>query len=147
LGRIDRSDWRGGAHLGWLTQQGPWVWGIEGDVDTGRSALTLAGAGTADLGASATLRAKAGIALGDWLPYVTAGIAVARPAVTPLGGLTNHDWRLGHALGAGLAWRFSPNLSLRGEVLHVGFGDVDTGVGKVRLDETRVRAGVTWHFN
>jgi opacity protein-like surface antigen len=130
-----------------MGQTGSFVYGVEADIESGGGATTIAGLGSADVGASATVRGKAGIALGQWLPYLTAGIALAKPELRLDGVGSTDDWRTGFAYGAGLAWRATPNLSLKGEVLRVDYGDIGIGATRIHLDETRVRAGITWHFN
>jgi len=83
-----------------------------------------------------TVRGRTGVALESLLLYVTAGAAWANinhavaanpvvfggPAFTPIGfNDTTTQW--GWAAGAGAEWSFTPNLSLKSEVLVLGFKD------------------------
>lgn len=86
----------GGVQMGYNFQQGPWVTGIEGDVQYGKvsgpatvsSAGVLSGGGGSSLVALyayqnpdsinmfATLRGRLGYAFDRFLPYITGGVAV-----------------------------------------------------------------------
>jgi outer membrane immunogenic protein len=145
---------QGGAAIGWTWQHGMGVVGIIGDIDLGRqTAFALATSGVAarsEIDWSATLRLKAGLAIGDWLPYATAGLAVTRPRLAlEVGGATAVVTTplAGFAYGGGMAWKASHSLSFSGEVLRVRYQDSDIADTKVAPNETRVRLGVTLHFN
>lgn len=144
--------WQGGANLGWTWQQGAYVVGLVGDIDIGRrSALAAASSGIAaraETDWSATLRVKAGLAIGDWLPYATVGVATIQPKLSIEGTTTTSTPLLaGLTYGAGLAWKATPNVSVSGEVLRTQYQDGEIAGFKLDPSDTRIRVGVTWHFN
>lgn len=86
----------GGGHAGYNWQNGPWVFGIEGDIDgTGLdtkaastlSRTTLSGTQTvtaniaANIDWMASLRGRIGYAWGNGLYYATGGVAIAGTSV------------------------------------------------------------------
>ena len=93
----------GGGQAGWNWQNGPWVFGIEGDIDgTGLdtkasstlSRTTLAGTQTvtaniaADINWMASLRGRIGYAWGSGLYYATGGLALAGTSVNTAYSIT-----------------------------------------------------------
>jgi outer membrane immunogenic protein len=106
-----------------------------------------------DINWNGTMRARAGVPMGDFLPYATAGLAVAGvntsfkgPGIdTKLSGLG-----LGWVLGVGIEYAVMKNLNIRAEALHYDLSDVtDTVLStKVTTDAqfTVVRAGVSLKF-
>lgn len=123
-----------GMHLGYNYQIGSTVLGVEGDY-TG----SWMEDGVTDVDYLASIRARAGFAVGNALLYGTLGYAWAD--ASSLGGSVDVD---GLVLGAGVDYKFAPNWSARVKGLQYimepesGAGDFDVGV---------VRAGISWHFN
>jgi outer membrane immunogenic protein len=84
-----------------------------------------------------TFLGRLGYDAGAWSPYITGGLAVANIKYgfnytdnffapgCPCAASFNQT-RLGGAIGAGLAWRFNSNWSLRGEYLYIAFQDLDS---------------------
>ena len=103
---------------------------------------------------NASLRGRVGYAFGNVLLFATGGVAVAEHEVSvaangfKAGGKTMYP---GFVIGGGLDWKIMSNVSLRGEILHYRFGTRGIDIGGVnvptRMDETVVRAGVTYHFH
>ncbi|MGB6535546.1 MAG: outer membrane beta-barrel protein [Xanthobacteraceae bacterium] len=118
-----------------------------------------------------TARFRTGVALENLLLYVTGGAAWANinhavapnPAVFPVGSLpigfndTVDQW--GWAAGAGAEWSFTSNLSLKSEVLVLGFPDQSHVIdfspryGAGQLDNFKssdeifvFRTGLNWRF-
>jgi opacity protein-like surface antigen len=108
-----------------------------------------------------TIRARGGWIAGNFLPYATAGIAVARveytktatatftptnpadPAVAPYTETdsgTRFTW--GYAFGAGIDWLVMPNVFLRGEYEYIGLNPV----GDIRLNISTARLGAGLKF-
>jgi outer membrane immunogenic protein len=100
-----------------------------------------------------TFRGRAGVAMGNFLPYATAGIAAGGvnssfkgPGLdTKISGLG-----VGWVLGAGIEYAVMKNLNVRAEALHYDLSDVsDTVLGtKVSTDSqfSVVRAGASLKF-
>ncbi len=119
-----------GLTAGYNHRVGNIVVGVEGDVSLGRrddSAFH-------DARQYGTVRARAGYAFGNLLPYVTAGYAGARFA--GFDGVSH-----GFAYGAGAEFAISGPWSIKGEWIRM---DVDAPVERYRSDV--VRGGVNYRF-
>lgn len=141
----------GGAHLGYNFQSGSVVAGIEADYSFAGLSARPASAPDVKLSASGigSLRGRLGYASGNALFYGTAGYAwlpssIADPSLklTATGG--------GLIVGGGVDYKFNPNMSLRGEVLHTfAHTTFSDGVDTARLSTptTVFRAGISFHMN
>jgi outer membrane immunogenic protein len=160
-----RNDLRGGlwgVQVGFNVQQGMFVWGAEADYSWARWSKDvideeddLQGARLRDFG---TARARAGIAVQNWLFYGTAGFAWANARASTENG-TNPDLTLnavGIAYGAGVEVGFGAGWSLKGEYLHLAFGqskdfpttfsDQDVGDHFKLRDIDLIRVGLNYRF-
>jgi outer membrane immunogenic protein len=106
-----------GGTLGYNYQMGQLVLGIEGDLDS-----TWANVAAPTLG---TVRGRIGFAIGQFMPYFTAGWADG-----------DHD-SSGSAIGGGVEFRLMPSVTMKAEYLHVNLDYPD--------DIARI--GLNWHFN
>jgi len=106
-----------GGTIGYNYQTSALVLGVEADFDA-----TWANVAAPTL---ATVRGRIGYALGQFMPYFTAGWADG-----------DHD-RSGSTLGGGVEFHLMPALSMKAEYLHVNLG---------RPDDI-ARLGLNWHFN
>jgi outer membrane immunogenic protein len=154
-----------GGTFGYNWQQGPWVFGLEGDFSwadiSGRSSVcgptTVAPhpCGTR-LDALGTFRGRVGYAAGasgNWLLYATGGLAVGDirgwDSLTPAFG---NDWRAGWTVGAGVETAIAPNWTAKLEYLYVDLGsapvfNVVPGVPEsVSFTANIVRAGINYRF-
>ncbi len=163
----------GGAQAGYNWQSGALVTGIEADFSaTGfaenRSMQDANGFVEANMPWMATVRGRMGLASGNTLAYVTAGLAVAQ-----LEHCANEDdlcstdsnndiaWdevRPGIVAGAGVETRFSQNWSFKGEYLYVNILDTDVVYDDTQAIEIggkqvsfgnqshQVRVGINRHF-
>ena len=159
----------GGAQAGYNLQFGPFVAGVEADVSFGggraRTDITapdrflFPGADTnthfrSNLGWLATLRARAGVALDRVLIYGTGGLAVGSresflsvdiPVVSyAFPGFIPRETMLGWALGAGVEYALTGQISLRAEYLHF-----DLGRDTVTATDNKTFPGefLTYRFN
>jgi outer membrane immunogenic protein len=129
---------------------------ITGSFDLPGSLVACNGAGfrcATDINWYGTFRGRAGVSIGNFLPYATAGVAVAGvdtnfsgPGVDAnISGLG-----VGWVLGAGLEYAVIKNLNVRAEALHFDLADVsDTVLGTKVLTDSQfsvVRAGVSLKF-
>lgn len=140
-----------GVQLGYNFQRGPWVAGIEGDVQYGNisgpasTQSFSASAGNVSqvyiqqnpdtLTMFATLRGRLGYAFDRFLPYVTGGVAVGmvhangsnniNGAFDPNSFLAvskpGDQYIPGWALGGGFEYGLSGGWSVKAEYLHLGF--------------------------
>lgn len=144
----------GGVQAGYNYDFGGFVLGVEGDVQLSdiKYSEDLGGGVTGELGIDffGTVRARAGLAVDRFMPYVTGGVAWARGSISVSGGggsVEFTDNYLGWTVGGGLEYAVTDNVTVKGEYLYTDFGaaDFDTGVD-VNLTSHVVRAGVNFKF-
>jgi outer membrane immunogenic protein len=156
----------GGAGLGYNWQSGNWVYGIAGDMSFGdisgssNSCGAVAGnpheCGT-NLNWIGTVRGQLGYAVGssgNWLPYVTGGLAFgnvnAFDALTPASG---NATLAGWTAGVGVATMVIPQWVIKLEYLHIDLGssnlfNVVPGVPEnVSFKADLFRLGLSYQFN
>jgi outer membrane immunogenic protein len=155
-----------GGTLGYNWQQGPWVFGVEGDyswADISGSSNTCGptpptpphSCGT-KLESLGTLRGRIGYAMGatgNWLPYVTGGLAVgelqAWDALFPASG---SDFRAGWTVGGGVEVGITRNWTAKIEYLYVDLGskqmfNIVPGVPEtVSFTANIIRGGINYRF-
>ena len=140
------SGLEGGVQAGYNWQSGPWVFGIEGDIE-----LT----GAADTFASwkfsnpwfGTVRGRAGYALNNVLFYGTAGLAFGELSSQTF-GLTESHTNAGWTAGVGAEVGFAPNWSAKIEYLYIDLADSNFSITGVSNGSRfgLVRAGVNYYF-
>lgn len=107
-------------------------------------------------------RLVAGVALDDWMPYVTAGVAYGqgtlkshRTFVTPNPEFSTGASLLGVTVGAGLNYAIAQNIVLSGEIRHTAYGsamvDEADGLGntttqRVNISNTAAQIGISFKF-
>ena len=144
-----------GGTLGYNFQNGPGVFGLETDLSwtdiDGRTRrnCTAPGCMTSNnwLG---TTRARAGYAMGNWMPFVTAGVAYGdiEARGTPKTSDTNAGWTVGGGVEVALAGKWTA----KAEYLYVDLGDIQCGTAScgapVNVDFTThiVRGGLNFRF-
>jgi outer membrane immunogenic protein len=154
-----------GGTLGYNWQQGPWVFGVEGDYSwadiSGSSNVCGASSGIphpcgTKLESLGTLRGRIGYAMGatgNWLPYVTGGLAVGElNAWDSLLSQSGSDFRAGWTVGGGVEVGITQNWTAKVEYLYVDLGsqqmfNVVPGVPEtVSFTANILRAGVNYRF-
>jgi outer membrane immunogenic protein len=139
-----------GGQIGYNYQISGIVAGIEADISKGnltgtvRDGNYITQTDTIDL--TATLRARLGVVMGSFLPYITAGIMWDRgergqqcpdPAAVPFGhcspaakggpfapyNLSQQQWHSGFVWGGGVEYAVGRNMSLKVEALFAKMGD------------------------
>lgn len=157
-----------GGTFGAQIQQGYVVLGLEGDLDwanirgSGITTPTIAGVpvgltldATSKIEAIGTVRARAGVALNNWLIYATGGAAFIKETASgtsiagvpcgTFGVLTScaeSHWRPGFTAGAGLEWGFASNWTAKAEYLYVAAAGSGASIDHLNL----VRAGINYRF-
>ncbi len=125
-----------GATAGYNWQIARWVFGIEGDYSWSGISGSLSTCGTGpphpcgtDLDSFGTLRGRVGYAFGmrgDWLAYVTGGLAVgdvhAWDSLTPASG---SKFRAGWTAGAGVEKAFAQHWTVKLEYLYMDLGSAE----------------------
>ncbi len=167
-----------GGHVGYNWQNGHFVYGFETELNYLGGRHTPDGVSLAppapyglqwDQSASyfASLRARAGYAIGPWLPFVTGGVATggARgPAelLYPAPGLnglftaaSSQSSRMKFAIGAGLAYAIDDSWSARVEYLYLNQqlqtqifanGSGNSFASHSRPEDHILRFGIDYHF-
>ncbi|MFN3688276.1 outer membrane protein [Salinarimonas sp.] len=154
----DADGFVGGAQLGYNVQLDQFVVGLETDIQgvDFRARPTVAGAGVVGANARAqvdyfgTVRARFGFALDRALVYGTGGYAYGRAKVAVPGVGSDSNIHHGWALGAGVEYAFTDNLTTRVEYLYTDLQNktfrlpgVTTRAG---AEFSTVRAGVNFKF-
>lgn len=152
------SGWALGGQAGYNMDLGGFVLGGEADLQWASIGYSepspIGGTFTAKTDMFGTLRARAGIPIGQVMPYATLGVAYGRGSATvDNGGVTtsqsaNH---FGWTAGAGLEAQATANLSLKAEYLYVDLGSQPyNGLGLGNRDIGQrfsvIRAGVNYKF-
>ncbi len=150
-GTVGLRGLNGGVFAGynWHTG-GNLVLGVEGDIAGSRANGTTltTGGNTVDgrIRSSGSLRARAGVALGDTLLYGTAGASRANYGIIVDGGPEVTGARTGWTAGIGIEQAFSNNLTGRLEVRHADYGSFTAAGFDNNLRTNEVRAGLALTF-
>jgi outer membrane immunogenic protein len=136
----------GGLQAGYNWQSGPWVFGVEGDIQATGAEDTFAPWKFANPWFG-TVRGRVGYALNNVLLYATGGLAFGELTATTF-GMSESQTNAGWTAGVGAEMGFAPNWSAKVEYLFVDLADsnfVITGASNgFRFGV--VRAGVNYHF-
>ena len=141
------SGFVGGVQAGYNWQGGgPWVFGIEGDLEATGANDTFAPWKFSNPWFG-TVRGRAGYAFNNILFYGTGGLAFGELRAETF-GLSESHTTVGWALGGGTEFGFAPNWSAKIEYLYVDLSDSRfTITGTTNgLRSNIVRAGVNYHF-
>jgi outer membrane immunogenic protein len=149
-GSFDTSGWLVGGTLGYNYQMGPAVLGIEGDIDYSdiRGSAPCAGA-TCETRNNwlSTVRGRLGYSFGQFMPYVTGGLAVGdiKSSIAGIGSAT--ETKAGWTVGGGVEAHISGPWTAKLEYLYVDLGRGGTVLGSdSRFTTNIVRAGLNYKF-
>lgn len=154
-----------GATLGYNYQVGQALFGLEGDYDWNgaKNTNSVAGRGLG-LGAATatgkvtdllTARARLGYTVDRALLFVTGGYAgatVKTSVVDPTlpNTFSSSDWRSGYALGGGLEYAFTQNISAKAEYLYTNLGSktvlASPWTAPVGVHQNLIRGGLNYRF-
>jgi outer membrane immunogenic protein len=149
-GSFDNSGALVGGTLGYNWQSQQIVFGVEGDMDWSDFRGSAPCAGTSCetrnnwLG---TVRGRLGYSFGEFMPYVTGGLAVG-DIKNSIAGVGDADvTKAGWTVGGGLEAHISGPWSAKVEYLYVDLGRGASVVGSDASFHTNiVRAGLNYHF-
>jgi outer membrane immunogenic protein len=166
LSGVTTNDSAAGPAAGLLSGRnflfGPWMLGGEGVVEvTNVSGNGPQPTGTTPMPAvryrnyfETDARLRAGYAVGQFLPYVTAGLDWGRSAQTDLrtGSYRGRIWSDSAAAGAGLEYGFDDRWTVRLEYLYTwSISTNSTELDALSLEQTRpaetLRAGLAYYFH
>ncbi len=155
----DPKGFVGGGQIGYNYQMGQLVFGVEADIqgaDLKSDVRSLAGfTASNEINYFGTVRGRVGYAMDRFMPYVTGGFAYANVKSsfsTPLASISNDNTQYGYAVGGGLEYAFTNNLTAKLEYLYINLEreSVRTPFGtaniKVGTDMSLVRAGLNYKF-
>jgi|SRR5690606_31791506 len=157
-GQVDNnsSGWTLGGQAGYNMDMGGFVLGGEADLqwaNIGYSEPVAGGTFTARTDFFGTLRARAGVPVGQVMPYATLGIAYGRGTAEVATGVVvsqtaNH---IGWTAGVGLEAQATANLSFKAEYLYVdlrnqSYPGLPGGTRDIAQRFSVVRAGVNYKF-
>ena len=141
------SGFAGGVQAGYNWQQGgPWVFGVEGDIQVSGAEQTFAPWKFSNPWFG-TLRGRVGYALNNVMFYGTGGLAFGELKAESF-GMTETHTNAGWTVGAGAEVGFAPNWSAKVEYLFVDLSRdnfVLTGASN-SLNFSTIRVGVNYHF-
>jgi outer membrane immunogenic protein len=140
------SGFVGGVQAGYNWQNGPWVFGVEGDIQATGADDTFAPWKFSNPWFG-TMRGRAGYTVSNVLFYGTAGLAFGELSGQTFGLAESHT-NLGWTAGVGAEVGLAPNWSAKIEYLYVDLASsnfVITGLSNGYRFGT-VRAGVNYHF-
>jgi outer membrane immunogenic protein len=163
----DTDGFSGGALAGYNFQINQIVLGVEADITGGglkdgpRFFPALGGTQSAEINYIATLRARLGYDMGNWMPFVTAGLGVADLELfDSFGGGPNSDSQTltGFVVGGGAEFKLDSlfstgtngNLIGRVEYMYGDYGSKNFQIGGTPepsdLKTHTLRAALIWRF-
>ncbi|MFT4119380.1 outer membrane protein [Bradyrhizobium sp.] len=140
------SGFVGGVQAGYNFQNGPWVFGVEGDIQAAGADDTFAPWKFSNPWFG-TLRGRAGYAFSNVLFYGTAGLAFGELRGQTFGWTESHT-TAGWTIGAGVEVGLAPNWSAKLEYLYIDLSTSQFAITGVSngYSASVVRAGVNYHF-
>ena len=155
-GNADPAGALAGLTLGYNWQTGPWVFGLEGDINWSdiNGGFTTA---ACPFGCSiknqwfGTARGRIGYAMDRVMPYITGGAAFGDVRTTVNGFAGARDTNVGWTIGGGIEGAITNNWTAKVEYLYMDLGDVSCGAfacGAANVDFRShiVRAGLNYKF-
>jgi len=141
------SGFEGGVQAGYNWQTGPWVFGVEGDIQATGAEDTFAPWKFSNPWFG-TVRGRGGYAFNNIFFYGTAGLAFGELRGQTFFGLTESHTNVGWTAGVGAEFGLTQNWSAKIEYLYVDLDNsnfVVTGASNGYRFGT-LRAGVNYHF-
>ena len=139
-----------GGTIGYNYQIGQFVAGLEGDwdwADLNKNGTVGVLPYSNKIDSLLTARARVGVAMDRALLYVTGGYAGAEDKVSVPTVFGSTDWRSGAAIGGGIEYAFTNNISAKAEYIYTAFPGKSYLPGyKSDLDISLVRAGLNYKF-
>lgn len=126
--------------------------GVEADLNvSGQSVNRWVGADnyTFESNWNATIRPRLGVTFDRFMPYATAGLALADDSVKTIGA-SSSTTKIGYAAGAGIEAQIIDHVSVKGEFMHTGFARSTHTLGSSSVssapDSNMLRGGVAYRF-
>src|SRR5438270_13552667 len=140
------SGFAGGVQAGYNFQSGPWVFGVEGDIQAAGADDTFAPWKFSNPWFG-TVRGRVGYAFNNVLFYGTAGLAFGELRGETF-GLSESHTTAGWTAGAGAEFGFAPHWTAKVEYLYVDLANSGFTITHMSNGYRfgTVRAGVNYHF-
>jgi outer membrane immunogenic protein len=149
-----------GGTVGYNWQTGPWVLGVEGDLDWASVKGSTAAIGCVTANCSTentwlgTVRGRVGYAFDRWMPYITGGVAFGGVDANQAPFTGGSSTQVGWAAGAGVEFAVMNNVTAKVEYLHYDLGSFTCGLNcgngfindQVSFSADAVRGGVNIRF-
>jgi outer membrane immunogenic protein len=148
---FSKTGFIGGGQIGYNWQNGNFVFGLEGDISglSGRASadfrtnLVDYGTYSSKIRWLSTVRGRFGLAVGDTMAYLTAGVAfggVGNTVSFETFSYSNSKTKTGWTVGGGVEHMLSRNwtIGLEGLFVDLGNSNVDTVVGPVQFSNQAV---------
>jgi outer membrane immunogenic protein len=158
-GDFDVSGGLVGGTAGYNWQSANWVYGLEGDIDwsdiKGTTHFNCSVGCTTKNSWLSTVRGRVGYTYGQFLPFITGGLAIGdirASGPTLVGG---SDTNVGWTFGGGIEYALLGNFTIKAEYLYVDLGDFNCGANcgvplatndKVSFRTNIFRGGVNMRF-
>jgi outer membrane immunogenic protein len=144
--RTSPSGLSGGVQAGYNWQNGPWVFGIEGDLQANGADDTFAPWKFSNPWFG-TVRGRAGYAFNNILFYGTAGLAFGSLRAETF-GLSESHTNAGWTAGVGAEFGLAQNWSAKVEYLYVDLADSNFNITGLPngYQFSLLRVGVNYHF-
>lgn len=152
----------GGFQAGYNYQIAQWVLGLETDYDfsnvKGNTSAGLCGGVVCTIENTwvGTTRGRVGYAVGNWLPFVAAGVSYGNVHIQDSAGAVHAGTtRTGWTAGGGIEYALARNWSVRAEYLYIDLGSdgvpcaigaVSCGTSTQPFSESVVRGVVNYRF-
>ena len=159
-GDFDVSGGMIGGTVGYNWQTGPWVFGLEGDIDWASVKGNTNVVGCVGGGCNSentwlgTARGRVGYAFDRFLPYITGGAAFGNVDANHPGFSGASSTQVGWAAGAGLEFAVMNNVTAKVEYLHYDLGNFTCGLNcgngiindQASFSADAIRGGVNIRF-
>jgi outer membrane immunogenic protein len=171
-GAFGNSDWNGlgvsnspgggmvGGTIGYNWQMnGPWVLGLEGDIDwadikgNSSSPACIGGGCSTKNNWLGTARGRVGYSFDRWMPYITGGAAFGDVEASHPGFTGMSSTQLGWTAGLGIEFAVMNNITAKVEYLHYDLGSFQCGLNcnlavsdNVSFNADVIRGGFNFRF-
>jgi outer membrane immunogenic protein len=144
----------GGGQLGYNWQHGNFVFGLEGDISglSGKNNLSESGYdfATSSIRWLSTVRGRFGLAVGDTMAYMTAGVAIGGVKNTINEGVSYSSSKtsVGWTVGGGVEHMLNRNwtIGLEGLFVDLGRSNLDTKIGRFKFSNQAVIGRVKLNY-
>ena len=151
-GRFNTKGGLIGGQIGYNWQVGRTVLGLESDINWARVSGSAANGGVCAINGGGATRARIGYAFGNFLPYVTGGLAYGDVNAVQANG-SQRDTRAGWTAGGGLEVGLTKSWTAKAEYLHLDLGTATfmgaasgTNSLKVPITDDILRAGLNYRW-